>query len=988
MAGASKRRAQAEKQAAASSASQDSSSAAQDTQRSTPKSIPRLDGNKDPMPGPVKVANKNRAAPVDYFKPNDLKNISDFLGLAGWYTARGYTIPDSLPARPAKLNTNGREIGLTLNTFNVIQAPNTIVHQYDVAWGASTDQTKRVLVKKIWNSKAVKNALGEPDNLWVYDGNKLAWSGKRIDRNELRIKVDLDEEEAQDDAAAGKPVRKNAREKKNIHELFVRHTRQVDFAHLTAFLDGHASWSADCIDTINFLDHVMREEPSRNYTQIKKSFFQRGEQRFDLGGGVEAFKGVFASLRPVLNDSMKKSLSVNVDVANGTFWRAQELTRAVGAVFNCGPPQFQQRFKDARRDWRHSQLKKDLGRFRGVGVTAFHNKEAPSQWTIDTFENMDVHEAKFTDKEGKDVSLYNYFKDKYRVNLAIGLPVVRMRKMIRGKKVYLPMDVLKIDGNQRYNSKLSDVQTSNMIKFAVTLPKERWAAVMQGVKLLNWSGDRYLSHYGLQINPTASKVKARILPSPAVHFAAGSQQPTIKPADLTAGRWRLDGRKFAMPNEKPIGAWGVCVIQGRGAVAQPQVAAFVEDLVKIYESHGGKILAHPKLGKKPWMGPGNLADGGELVAKAYNATGNYYQAKPMFMVFIVNDRNVDVYRRIKKSCDIRFGIASQVLQAKHVMSKSPQYISNVCMKINAKLGGATAVAKSVTIPKIAPKSATIPTMIVGADVSHPAPGANSGEAASFAAISMSCDSVFAKYWADVQTNGNRVEMVTTANIHDHFSPMAQKWMQRVGRGMAPQRVLYIRDGVSEGQYAAVLEEEVRDMKEAFKKIGCKEMPKFTVVIAGKRHHIRFFPDAGKGDRNGNPIPGTLVETGCTHPFEFDFYLCAHSAIKGTARPIHYQCILNEGNYDSAELQQFIFEHSYQYVRSTTPVSLHPAVYYAHLAADRSRAHLNDNPVSSGKKEAKADAQSSTGSSSKARVEIAPLHAMNNSMGLKESMWFV
>jgi hypothetical protein len=66
----------------------------------------------------------------------------------------------------------------------------------------------------------------------------------------------------------------------------------------------------------------------------------------------------------------------------------------------------------------------------------------------------------------------------------------------------------------------------------------------------------------------------------------------------------------------------------------------------------------------------------------------------MLLIFIVNDRNVDVYRRIKKSCDIRFGVASQVLQAKHVMSASPQYISNVCMKVNAKLGGATSVAKS------------------------------------------------------------------------------------------------------------------------------------------------------------------------------------------------------------------------------------------------------------------------------------------------------
>jgi eukaryotic translation initiation factor 2C len=90
-------------------------------------------------------------------------------------------------------------------------------------------------------------------------------------------------------------------------------------------------------------------------------------------------------------------------------------------------------------------------------------------------------------------------------------------------------------------------------------------------------------------------------------------------------------------------------------------------------------------------------------------------------------------------------------------------------------------------------------IVVGADVSHPAPGAASGEAASFAAITVSADVHFARYWAEVQTNGNRVEMVTTSNIEDHFGFMARSWMQKIGQGKAPQRVLYIRDGVSEGK---------------------------------------------------------------------------------------------------------------------------------------------------------------------------------------------
>ncbi|KAF2031818.1 Piwi-domain-containing protein [Setomelanomma holmii] len=957
MAGPSKNKARAQAEKKSEGSSNGSSSASRDpTQRSNPKSIPRLDGNRDPA----------IQAPIDYIKPTSLKNISEFLGLAGWYAARGMTIPHALPQRPKNFNTYGKEVSITLNTFNVAKVPNTVVYQYDINFTGDaqpTDYTKRVLLKKIWGSRAVKAALGEPDSLWVWDGNKLAWSSKRLDRDDFRIQVDLDAEEERKLGKRG-----------NKHTIHLRWTRKVDFSGLQAFLNGQASWSNECIDTINFLDHVMREWPSQQYTQIKKSFFQRGEQRFDLGGGVEAFKGVFASLRPVLDDKFNKSLSVNVDVANGTFWRAQELTRAVGQVFNCTPPQFAARFKAALPDWRNSHLKKDLRVFRRVGVSTMHNKK-PVQWTIDDFVDKDVNSATFADPDGNGrITIAQYFKKTYGINCMPGIPVVRMTKKIRKEPVYMPLDVLKIDANQRYNTKLSDTQTSNMIKFAVTLPKERWAAVQHGVGLLNWKADPYLKHYGLTVNPNAAKVKARVLPSPAVHFGAGSKEAQLKPQDMIAG-------------DRPIKAWGVCCIQGRGAPPPQAVEGFIQKFVQIYESHGGLVAAHPQHGKKPWMGAGNLADGGEMVAKAWNQTGNRYNMQPNLMIFIVNDRNIDVYRRIKKSCDIRFGVASQVLQAKHVMSASPQYISNVCMKVNAKLGGCTSVAKSNVIPKIAPRSASIPTMVVGVDVSHPAPGAGSGEAASFAAITMSADPHFAKYWAETQTNGNRVEMVTTSNIDDHFGFMAKNWMQRIGQGKPPQRVLYIRDGVSEGQYAAVLEEEVRDMKECFKKLGCKEMPKFTVVIAGKRHHIRFFPDAGKGDRNNNPLPGTLVESGCTHPFEFDFYLCSHVAIKGTARPIHYQCILNEGEWLAPELQSFIFEHSYHYVRSTTPVSLHPAVYYAHLAADRSRAHQNDNPVSSGKKESKADQQSSTGSSSR-NVEIAPLMAIQNARGLKDVMWYI
>ena len=142
------------------------------------------------------------------------------------------------------------------------------------------------------------------------------------------------------------------------------------------------------------------------------------------------------------------------------------------------------------------------------------------------------------------------------------------------------------------------------------------------------------------------------------------------------------------------------------------------------------------------------------------------------------------------------------------------------------------------------------------------------------------------YAAAVETNGHRVEMITDENIEKHIMSLIKNgWSNKVAQGRAPATVIYFRDGVSEGQFAQVIDQEVAAMKKAFLKLWTAS-PKFLVVIASKRHHVRFFPQTG-GDKNSNALPGTLVESGVTQPYENDFYLCAHAAIKGTARPVHY-----------------------------------------------------------------------------------------------------
>ncbi len=80
-----------------------------------------------------------------------------------------------------------------------------------------------------------------------------------------------------------------------------------------------------------------------------------------------------------------------------------------------------------------------------------------------------------------------------------------------------------------------------------------------------------------------------------------------------------------------------------------------------------------------------------------------------------------------------------------------------------------------------------------------------------------------RYAAACETNGRRVEMITTRNIHKMFTSMYRDFMTDVNDGRLPEHVYYFRDGVSEGQYQHVLMQEVRDIKAAMLEVYPKAL---------------------------------------------------------------------------------------------------------------------------------------------------------------------
>lgn len=454
-----------------------------------------------------------------------------------------------------------------------------------------------------------------------------------------------------------------------------------------------------------------------------------------------------------------------------------------------------------------------------------------------------------------------------------------------------------------------------MIKFAVTRPPVRGKAIMDNVNLLKWTEDPYLREFGMKIDPRMTPVPSRVLQNPEIQFGNGKHNPG------TTGRWDLRGKKFMVPAVRPITRWAVVVIDR--CLDAPTATRFAKAFSDTYKNHGGRIEGAPYVTTMQYHGAMGIN-----MSNMFKDMEVKLKGAPDFLLVVLADKLQFVYERLKKSFEVRWAVMTQMVQKVHVTKCQPQYCSNVAMKVNAKFGGSTS-----RIPRAGSGSAffNAPTMMIGVDLTHGAPGVASP---TIAAMTISMDKDAATYAASCQTNGFRVEIIQPGVMRSMFTPYLQKWCEKMK--CMPKHVFYLRDGVAEGQFAQVMEYEIAEIKRCFKKIS-SDVPKITVIVATKRHNIRFFPQTG-GDKNGNALPGTLVEREVTHPYHYDFYLCSHVAIQGTARPVHYHVLHDEVQMKADDLQKMIYHQCYQYVRSTTPVSLHPAVYYAHLASARARCH--------------------------------------------------
>ncbi|KAI5813842.1 Piwi domain-containing protein [Pyronema omphalodes] len=833
-----------------------------------------------------------------------------------------------LPKRPG-FSTTGVPCSVAVNAYRINQFPSNKIFQYDCNIGAEGD--KRALIKKLWNHPKLQTKFGEARKFLIFDGARLAWSLKPLfPGDELMMEIDLDEDI---------PVER--RRSNNKHRILIRLSKSVPMQVLDAYIKKQTSMCTEVIEGLSFLDHLVRETPSKNFVGIKRSFYEQYGCK-PLMGAVEAWKGIFQSVRIAQGGK----LLMNVDVTTCCFWQDGELPLIAAKLSRKTDIQA---FANAiKLQGPKGPIMKNLRRLKKVQFVCHHRSKDKDDkipqkiYTIEGFEEKNALDTKFAlkrkDKFGKEVieeiSVNDYYQRHYNIRLRHPmLPLVRTKK----KGEFYPMELCFVLKAQRYPFKLDEAQSSDMIKFTVQRPVDRRNQITTNVTKLNWQKDPILNAYGMKIDETSMlKTSARILPAPKLKFGNCN-----RPADLfqpQGGKWDLRGRKFAewgplfSTATGGLKSWGVMCFGSTHDMPKSVLDTFFRQLTTTITSHGGFVSA-----KTPCVVYANISmPPASNVHDLYVQTGNKFKTMPQLLFFILKAKAPQPYNDIKSYADTQIGMVTQCLQFAHVARAQPQYCSNVAMKLNAKTGGYT-VDLSPECDRLTKglnaKSKESPTMLLGADVSHASPNNPDG---SYASMVGSINLQGTRFAAMTNNNGTRNEMITSANIFKFIVNLLRGF--RLSTGTSPKRIIYFRDGVSEPQYKQVLETELECIKQTCKFLDPKYNPQITVVVCSKRHHYRFFPDHIGADKNNNPKPGLIVDKDITHFENHDFYLNSHFALQGTARPVHYEVIWNETKIPVDVLEALIYNSCYTFIRSTTSVSLIPATYYAHIASARARCH--------------------------------------------------
>ncbi|KAH9745004.1 protein argonaute 16 [Citrus sinensis] len=674
----------------------------------------------------------------------------------------------------------GRRISLLTNHFKVsVNTTDAVFYQYTVTISGEDKRIAkgkgigRKVVDKLYQTYSAELA----GKRFAYDGEKSLYTVGPLPQNKFEFTVVLEESRAkqQNGSPRGRdsPIGPGKRSKHSFQSktfmVEISFATKIPLRSIALALKGNEVDNTQ--DALRVLDIVLRQQAANwGCLLVRQSFFHDDSRNLvDVGGGVsDVSTTMILKPGPVID-----FLIANQNVREPRFI---DWTKAKKMLRNL------------RVRPRHRNME-----FKIIGLS-----EKPCN---QQFFPMKVKNTEGTNEgETLEITVYDYFTQHCRIELTYSayLPCLDVGKPKRPN--YLPLELCSLVSLQRYTKALSSMQRASLVEKSRQKPQDRMQTLTDALRSYSYDEDPVLAACGISIGKQLTQVDGRILEIPKLKV--GKSEDCIP----RNGRWNFNNKRFLEATR--IDRWIVVNFSARCDTSH-----ISRELINCGRNKG--IVEDQQTRR------GNPV---VRVERMFELITEKLPGPPQFILCVLPERkNSDIYGPWKKKSLSDFGIATQCISPTKI---NDQYLTNVLLKINSKLGGINsllALEQSSLIPLIK----DTPTMILGMDVSHGSPGRSDIPSVAAVVGSQSWP-LISRYRAAVRTQSSKVEMIDAL-----YKPLANGNDDGI-----------IRDGVSESQFNQVLNIELEQIIKAYQHLGEADIPKFTVIVAQKNHHTKLFQASG------------------------------------------------------------------------------------------------------------------------------------------------
>ncbi|XP_020595425.1 protein argonaute 16-like isoform X2 [Phalaenopsis equestris] len=640
-------------------------------------------------------------------------------------------------ARPS-FGSEGRHIQLLTNYFTVnFNIQDQFFYQYNVSIKSIDNLAVegKSIGRKVMDRlcQTCSSELGGKE--FVYDGDNLFTVGPLPCNNYDFIVVLEESSRVPCGCPGGESPSSDTRKKLSKHSLIVKELSvQIRYATkvpLSEFSPFHGETETDHIqDALRVLDMILRQQQARRgCLLVRQSYFDGDPANVtDLGGGITFCRGFHSSFR-----TTHGGLFLNMDVSNTIILKPGPVIDFLIANQNIRNAK-EVNWAKAKRTLKNMRIKTIHTNleFKIIGLT-------PLPCSQQTF----VLRGKIDD--GKDlpveVNVFNYFKEK-RIELtwSSSLPCLVVGKPKR--PIYLPIELCNLISLQRYTRAISSQLRAALVEKSRQKPQEQIKAVTNAFQKNQYNDEPLISSCGITIEKQLAQIDGRILNAPTLKI--GNEEDCFP----KNGRWNFTNKKLL--KAKQIESWAIVNFSARCDLSHlsremincaRKKGIIINRPFTIIEENHQFVRMEPAV----------------RVEKMFEEVIKRFPCPPQLLLCVLPEKkNSAIYGPWKKKNLHEMGVVTQCVSPARI---TENYLNNVILKINTKLGGINSLLAVEANPSI-PLVTDVPTMIVGMVVSHGSLGLADLPSVA-AAVGSRNWPLISRYSASVRTQSAKIGMINS-----------------------------------------------------------------------------------------------------------------------------------------------------------------------------------------------------------------------------------